>query len=226
MRRSALIFCSAITIALLLQVSVSWAQLAPPNEAGVTMGHVQLNVRDIEASKKFYLQLGGTPVKVGKIEGIKYPGVLFLFTKADPKGDMEGSTVNHIGFTVKDGVALFAKMKAQGVKTASNGVDAQGRVYGGYIYSPDGVKLRASIINRPTLAVPLQFDQVHFFVADPGPNGGPGWSDLQKWYANMFGVKIQRAELSGPAPGNLASAPMAQSNVSGTNFSGYSKAGM
>ena len=33
-----------------------------------------------------------------------------------------------------------------------------------------------------------------------------------------FGVKIDRAELTNPAPGNLASAPMAQSILSGVNF--------
>lgn len=37
-------------------------------------------------------------------------------------------------------------------------------------------------------------------------------------YAKEFGVKIDRAELTAPAPGNLASAPMAQSILSGVNF--------
>jgi catechol 2,3-dioxygenase-like lactoylglutathione lyase family enzyme len=117
---------------------------------------------------------------------------------------------------VKDGVALVAKMQAEGMKVVSNGTDPQGRVYGGYVYSPDGVKIE--IIQRTTLAVPIQFDQIHFFVADPGPKGGAAWSELQQWYAKEFGVKIDRAELTGPAPGNLASAPMAQSILSGVNF--------
>jgi catechol 2,3-dioxygenase-like lactoylglutathione lyase family enzyme len=129
---------------------------------------------------------------------------------------MEDSTVNHIGFLVKDGTALVAKMQAEGVKVVSNGRDPQGRIYGGYVYSPDGVKIE--IIERRTLAVPIQFDQIHFFVADPGPNGGAAWSELQQWYAKEFGVKIERAQLTPPAPGNLASAPMAQSNLSGVNF--------
>jgi len=200
----------------LFSATASPAQLNPPNEIGVTIGHVHLNVHDVEAAKKFYLQLGGTAIKSGPFEGVKYPGAIFLFTKADPSGGMEGSTVNHIGFLVKDGVALVAKMQAEGVKVVSNGTDPQGRIYGGYIYSPDGVKIE--IIQRTTLGVPIQFDQVHFFVADPGPNGGSGWSELQRWYAKEFGVKIDRAELTGPAPGNQASAPMAQSNLSGVNF--------
>ena len=147
---------------------------------------------------------------------MKYPGAIFLFTKADPSAGMEGSTVNHIGFLVKDGVALVAKMKAAGAKVVSNGTDPQGRAYGGYLYSPDGVKVE--IIQRTTLDVPIRFDQIHFFVADPGPQGGTAWSELQQWYAKEFGVKIDRAQLTGPAPGNLASAPMAQSILSGVNF--------
>lgn len=123
---------------------------------------------------------------------------------------------SHIGFLVKDGVALVAKMQADGMKVVSNGTDPQGRIYGGYIYSPDGVKIE--IIQRTTLALPIQFDQIHFFIADPGPNGGSSWSELQRWYAKEFGVKIDRAELTGPAPGNQASAPMAQSILTGVNF--------
>jgi catechol 2,3-dioxygenase-like lactoylglutathione lyase family enzyme len=205
-----------VVVTVLLSATASPAQLNPPNDMGVTVGHMHLNVHDVEAAKKFYLELGGTAIKSGPFEGVKYPGAIFLFTKADPTGGTEGTTVNHIGFLVKDGTALVAKMKAEGVKVVSNGTDPQGRIYGGYIYSPDGVKIE--IIQRTTLAVPIQFDQIHFFVADPGPSGGSAWSELQRWYAKEFGVKIERAELTGPAPGNLASAPMAQSNLSGVNF--------
>lgn len=200
----------------LFSATASLAQLNPPNDMGVTVGHMHLNVHDVEAAKKFYLELGGTAIKSGPFEGVKYPGAIFLFTKADPSGGTEGSTINHIGFLVKDGVALVSKMKAEGMKVAGNGTDPQGRIYGGYIYSPDGVKIE--IIQRTTLAVPIQFDQIHFFVADPGPKGGSAWSELQQWYAKEFGVKIDRAELTAPAPGNLASAPMAQSILSGVNF--------
>jgi catechol 2,3-dioxygenase-like lactoylglutathione lyase family enzyme len=213
--KNVLLAACAVLAGLLLGTTAH-AQLNPPNDLGVTVGHMHLNVRDPDAAQKFFADLGGTPFNSGMFKAVRYPGVIILFTKADPTGEMEGSTVNHIGFLVKDGTALMAKMKAQGAKTASNGTDAQGRIYGGYVYSPDGVKIE--IIQRPTLAMPIQFDQVHFFVADPGPNGGPGWSELQKWYATNFGVMIERDQLTGPAAGNLASAPMAQSKLSGVNF--------
>jgi catechol 2,3-dioxygenase-like lactoylglutathione lyase family enzyme len=210
-------YALTLAIASVLGASAAVAQIAPPNAAGVAMSHVQLNVRDVEASKKFYLQyFGGTPVKWGQIEGLKYPGVIFFFAKAEPAGPMEGSSVDHIGFTVKDGVALFKRMQAAGVKTASNGLNAQGQIYGGYVYTPDGAKIE--IIERATLTVPLEFDQVHFFVADPGPAGGPAWSEVQTWYTQVFGANATRTELSAPAQNNAASAPMSQSTIPGTNL--------
>jgi catechol 2,3-dioxygenase-like lactoylglutathione lyase family enzyme len=190
----------------------SRAQLPAPNEAGVTMGHVHLNVRDIEASKKFYLGLGGTSAKLGSMEVIKFPGVLFILRKADPTNGMEGSAVNHIGFVEKDGEGQMARMKEQGVKIASNGMDWRG----GYVYSPEGVKIE--LIPRPTLAVALQFDQVHFFVADPFPGGGSAWSQLQTWYTKIFGAETRTTVLSPPSAGNFASAPMSASVLAGVNF--------
>ena len=40
------------------------AQLAPPNAAGVTYGHVHLNVKDIEVHKKLWENDGNTDMRV------------------------------------------------------------------------------------------------------------------------------------------------------------------
>jgi len=210
--RAALVLVVTLAVGTLLLTNVVIAQTAAPSAAGVTMSHVQLNVRDVAASKAFFTQyFGGAPVKWGQMEGLRYPGVIFFFVKAEPTGPMEGSSVNHIGFTVREGVALFTRMQKAGVKTASNGVNAQGQIYGGYVYSPDGAKIE--LIERTTLTVPMEFDQVHFFVADPGPGGGPAWSEVQTWYTRMFGANATRTELSAPAANNAASAPMSQSTL-------------
>ena len=100
---------------------VSTAALAqhvanPPNEAGVTMGHVHLNVRDIAASKQFWTALGGAPIKVGTLEAVKFPGVLIILRQAEPTGGSAGTIVDHVGFLVKDGAASVATFKALGTK--------------------------------------------------------------------------------------------------------------
>src|ERR1017187_8244514 len=71
-------------IFLLCLVSTAWGQLPAPNAAGVFMGHLHLNVRDPEAHRVFWTTLGGTPVKLGDMDAIKFPDVLVLYRKAEP----------------------------------------------------------------------------------------------------------------------------------------------
>ena len=92
-------------------VTSSWAQLAAPNEAGVTMGHIHLHVRDVEAHKKFWLAMGATPTKYAQFEVMKFPDVLVFLAKDEPTRGSAGTIVNHVGFRVPDGPAALAKWK-------------------------------------------------------------------------------------------------------------------
>ena len=50
------------------------AQLPAPNAAGVSMGHLHLNVKDVEVAKSFFVdQLGATAVKLGNNDVMKFP---------------------------------------------------------------------------------------------------------------------------------------------------------
>jgi catechol 2,3-dioxygenase-like lactoylglutathione lyase family enzyme len=159
----------------------SEAQLAPPNEAGITTGHMHLVVRDVQASKAFFVGLGGSAVKLGQIEGVKFPGVVFLLRQGEPTGGSAGSIVDHLGFLVKDGPASVERFKALGTKMELN---ASGR--GGFFYTPDG--LRLEMPERPALATPIVFDQIHFFVHEPAA-AGKTMADMQAWYAKVFGAQ-------------------------------------
>src|ERR1035441_8270879 len=103
-------------IFLLCLGSGALGQLPAPNAAGVSMGHLHLNVRDPEAHRVFWTTLGGTPAKLGDMEAIKFPDVLVLYRKAEPTGGTEGSVVGHIGFRVKDLHASLEKWRAAGLK--------------------------------------------------------------------------------------------------------------
>lgn len=47
----------------LLVAAPAAAQLAPPNDAGVTMGHAHLNVADVQVQKKLWVEhFGATPL--------------------------------------------------------------------------------------------------------------------------------------------------------------------
>ena len=55
-----------ITVALLSLVSPAHAQLAVPNDAGLTFGHVHLNVSDIELHKQLWVEhFGGVVTQKG-----------------------------------------------------------------------------------------------------------------------------------------------------------------
>ena len=67
------------------------AQLAAPGEAGVVMGHVHLAVKDLDAHRRFWGALGGTPVQNGTLALIQLPGTFVMLRKAEPTGGTVGS---------------------------------------------------------------------------------------------------------------------------------------
>src|SRR5579871_7006225 len=72
------------------------AQLAPPNAAGVTMGHIHLHVKDVAAQTHFWVDvMGGKPVHNEKLSMIEFPGVFLILAQADPTGPPAGSIVDH-----------------------------------------------------------------------------------------------------------------------------------
>jgi catechol 2,3-dioxygenase-like lactoylglutathione lyase family enzyme len=191
--------------ALLLPVNAVWAQLAPPNDMGVRMGHIHLNVRDVQANKDLFVALGGTPVqKVGDNEVIKFPGVLILLRKMEPTGGSVGSVVNHFGFQVPNVAQAMDKWKAAGVKTEA-GRNAQQ----GFVITPDEVRIE--ILEDATLKVPITMHHIHFFVDQAAI------PEMQAWYAKTFGAKpgkrgdFQADDLPGVnltfAPSPTATAP-------------------
>ena len=95
-------FLLATTLALTL-LAPAKAQLMPPNEGGVTMGHLHLNVRDIEAQKKFWTeQFGATLVQRDGLQGVKLPGMLILLRQQEPTGGTVGTVIDHIGLKVRN----------------------------------------------------------------------------------------------------------------------------
>src|SRR4051812_50230055 len=70
------------------------AQLAPPNDAGITYGHVHLNVRDIEVHKKLWVEhFDAVLVQKGPLVAVKLPGMLIAFRQAEPSGGVGGAAL-------------------------------------------------------------------------------------------------------------------------------------
>src|SRR5690349_9542441 len=102
-----------------LASGAGWAQPYPFNEAGVTMGHWHLNSRDVEASKKIFVAMGGTALRPGDFDIVKFPGVIVMLHLRQPAppstGGTVGTVVNHVGFIVSDVQGSVARWKAAGV---------------------------------------------------------------------------------------------------------------
>src|SRR3984885_16208054 len=87
---------------------LSFAQLAAPNNAGVSIGHIHLTVPDPDAQTKVWVDvLGATVSKDGPLNLVKLPGIFIIVSKSTtaPAGS-HGSHANHIGFLVKDYAGL------------------------------------------------------------------------------------------------------------------------
>jgi catechol 2,3-dioxygenase-like lactoylglutathione lyase family enzyme len=165
--------CVAFLIAAMFVAFPVHAQLAPPNDAGVTLGHIHLFVKDVEAQKHFWTaEMGGTVVQNGPLMLIQFPGVYIMLRQADNTTPPDGSIVNHFGFVWKDLPAALAKWKSDGVEIEQTDNPGQG-----YVHGPDGI--RVEFFGDSSLTVPLQMNHIHFFPADI--------SAMQAWYAKMFG---------------------------------------
>ncbi len=81
--------------------SVSLAQLSPPNDAGVAMGHLHYQVRDVAANTAFWIALGGEVIESGVTTVIEFPDVLVVLDRGEPSGGTQGSVVNHVAFRVR-----------------------------------------------------------------------------------------------------------------------------
>jgi hypothetical protein len=94
---------ASVFVLVVLLAQSTLAQLAPPNKAGVALGHIHLAVRDVAAQERFFTEMiGGSLLKIGPLSLIEFPGIYIMLRKAEPDGLPAGSVVDHFGFVFKD----------------------------------------------------------------------------------------------------------------------------
>lgn len=163
---------------LFLLAAPARAQLAMPNQLGVTMGHMHLVVKDVEVQKQFWTSVfGGTVVKNGPLELIQFPGVFIMLRQGDSAAPPAGTIVNHFGFTVKDMPASLAKWKAANVE-----IEPTENPNEVYVHGPDGI--RVEVYGEPAQPTPVTMNHIHY-----ASNDIPG---IKAWYVKAFGANPGR----------------------------------
>ena len=181
-------------LAFLWSVVPAWAQLSPPNGAGVRMGHLHYHVRDVEANKRFWISLGGTPATIRGQEVIRFPDVFVVLTTAESSGGTDGSVVNHVAFRVRS----LAKLQEAGFK-----VQLLAQFPGvGSVNTPEGERIelfdetaenitftvddgrtdRIADRHNQKITVPIIAHHIHLYL----PEGSE--AKAKAWYAKMFGA--------------------------------------
>jgi catechol 2,3-dioxygenase-like lactoylglutathione lyase family enzyme len=148
-------------------------QMAAPNAAGVTIGHMHLNVSDMDAQQRFWTEIGGKMVTRDKLVMAQFPGIYVILRKQESSGGSIGSSINHFGFYVKDFSGSVAKWKADGLTIVPGNNPAQVFVDG-----PDGI--RVEMTDNKSIPSAMQMHHIHLQVTDP--------MEAQKWYVEHFGA--------------------------------------
>jgi catechol 2,3-dioxygenase-like lactoylglutathione lyase family enzyme len=226
--------------AVILAALPAMAQLPTPNKAGVSAGHDVLRAKDVDAANKFWQALGGEPVQfAGRLNLIKFPGVLLLevgggqgrggqgagpgkgqgapasapSAPAPELAGSEGSSLDFIGFSVKDLKGSLAKWAEAEIKPLPAGSATQV-----YLMSPDRIKVR--ITEDKSLATPIRADVIKMVV--------PNVAEAQAWYAKYFGAEIvQRGgEMVANIPGSSILFEQAKGPVAPTKGRAFDRIGL
>jgi catechol 2,3-dioxygenase-like lactoylglutathione lyase family enzyme len=168
-------------------------QLAAPNAAGVAMGHLHYHVRDVEATSRFWVALGGTAETSGNEVVLKFADVFVVLSRGESSGGTEGTVVNHVAFRVPSlsqvesaGLVVARLERFPGVASVISPEGERIELFEdaalNLTFTADEGELDApsNRHNRP-VGAPIAFHHVHLHV----PAGQVG--EAKAWYARTFG---------------------------------------
>ena len=166
----------AAAVLLSFAASPAFAQLVSHPDAPIRVGHYHLNVTSIDAHRKFWVDtLGGTAMKFGSIDVVKFPDAFIFLHVQKPTGPTRGTAFDHIGFAVPNVPAMAMKLAAAGYQETTGREPAPGAppaqapaagtsaVYGRFAYfvGPDGAKIE--LVTAPDKdAPPISAHHSHF----------------------------------------------------------------
>lgn len=161
---------------LLVSPGIADAQLAPPNDIGLTFAHVHLSVADLDLHKRLWSELlDGEVVEQAGYVAIRVPGTLIFLTDRAPTAPSVGSAVNHVGFKVRDLEAVLSEWRSQGYEVDAEFMGGEGFPQA-YVTMPNGT--RVELTGDPGLRHPSEMHHVHFY--------SPRHEEHLAWYLDLL----------------------------------------
>lgn len=180
----------------------------------------------MNAANQFWQALGGRPAQfAGRLNLIEFPGVLLLdigggqgrgAQNPPPPTELagsEGSSLEFIGFSVKDLKASQAGWAAAGIRPLPGGTAKLV-----YLLSPDKIKVR--ITEDPSLNAPIAADTIKMVV--------PNVAEAQAWYAKYLGAEMVKRgnEMVANIPGSSILFEQAKGPVAPTKGRAFDRIGL
>jgi catechol 2,3-dioxygenase-like lactoylglutathione lyase family enzyme len=163
----------------------------------VVNGHHHFNASDVDEHLRFWVDTLGESTPI-----VMFPNALIFMRDQAPTGDMIGSNVNHVGFSVQDLRSTVDKLVAAGYEMVTSTqappgvevVDDIGIVEGGgpvsgisYVIGPDGIKVE--VLEMRAQDMPIVSNHIHFFGEDA--------EAMRAWYIDVFGATARPGSVNG-----------------------------
>ena len=152
-----------------------------PNDLGVSMGHVHLNVTDPAVHQQLWIEhFDAVAVEHEGIPGIRLPRLLLLFRQQVPTGGFQGAVMEHFGLKVRNTAAVVARWRAAGLTVHGEFYGTEGFPNANLLFPDD---IRVEIQQDEALDVLAEGHHLHYFlVSDHLP--------LRQWYADTLGARL------------------------------------
>lgn len=163
------------------------AQLAPSNDAGLTFGHVHLNVSDLDLHRELWVEhFDGELVERGPLTVLKYPKMLVILSEREPTEGSRSTVMDHVGFKVRDIEPMLERWREAGYEVEAEFTGAEGFA-NAYLMAPDSVRIELQ--EDPEQQEEVEGYHVHWFT--------PEYEGVMDWYVEMFGaVPYERGSIA------------------------------
>lgn len=156
-------------------------ELAPPNHAGIRMGHIHIMLSDVAAARYAFLTLGGAYARnLGSFEIIPFPGAYILLTNRESLGGSAASVVSSVSFHVRSLQTIVDTCQEAGIKIGRSESQSQC-----WINIPGDVVVE--LLELPNLSYPIQFCAINFSSHDT--------EAMATWYGRFLGGELIPGEI-------------------------------